>query len=217
MSGSNLNGNAATCQLTVGGTTASGTGVVESATSIVCTFAANTITGTGQATIKVSPDAGKRWTNNVAVDKEVIADCTPPPTLSGATGCVDPFSGGSLAVTGSTFAAVGGSAVQCRVNDGPAFSPSAGGTDSQVTCPIPAGLQPPSATIAISRENGRWSAPLQFQVSADCDPPVATSAAVSGGCIDVEHGLESLETSEEFGASEYGRAKYFMKRARRIA
>ncbi len=51
--------------------------------------------------------------------------------------------------------------------------------------------------VAIQRESGVWQSKL-------------------GSDIDVEHTLESLESSEEFGPSEYGKAKYFMKRARRI-
>lgn len=52
------------------------------------------------------------------------------------------------------------------------------------------------AHVAIQRSSGKWQSKL-------------------GSDIDVEHELESLESSEEFGASLYGKAKYFMRRPRR--
>ncbi|HEY4329695.1 MAG TPA: hypothetical protein VGN88_08155 [Phycisphaerae bacterium] len=49
--------------------------------------------------------------------------------------------------------------------------------------------------VAIQRGSGKWQSKL-------------------GGDIDVEHSLESLESTDEFGGSLYGKAKYFMSRAR---
>ena len=49
--------------------------------------------------------------------------------------------------------------------------------------------------VAIQRDNGLWQSKL-------------------GSEVDVEHALESLESSDEFGPTDYGKAKYFMKRKR---
>jgi hypothetical protein len=49
--------------------------------------------------------------------------------------------------------------------------------------------------VAIQRENGTWQSKL-------------------GSDIDVEHALESLESSDEFGPTDYGKVRYFMKRKR---
>jgi len=48
---------------------------------------------------------------------------------------------------------------------------------------------------AVQREDGTWQSKL-------------------GSDIDVSHALESLESSEEFGKSPYGTAKFFMRRRR---
>ena len=172
---------------------------MQSADVVLCTFAAHSISAAGAATIRgilfveninlwlvVSPDGGRRWSGSVALDKEVQADCTPPPNLSSSSGCVD-AEAGSISVTGEHLTAVG-SGVQCRINDGTAVPANPGGSDTQVVCPVPAGLQPPSATVTVSRETGRWSAPLTFPVSADCNPPAAISASVVGTCLDDVHG-----------------------------
>jgi hypothetical protein len=49
--------------------------------------------------------------------------------------------------------------------------------------------------VAIQRANGKWQSKL-------------------GGDIDVAHELASLESSEQFGPSVYGKVKYFMSRLR---
>jgi hypothetical protein len=49
--------------------------------------------------------------------------------------------------------------------------------------------------VAIQRANGKWRSKL-------------------GGDIDVEHELESLGSSEEFGPSAYGKVTHFMSRRR---
>jgi hypothetical protein len=49
--------------------------------------------------------------------------------------------------------------------------------------------------IAIQRSDGTWQSKL-------------------GPKIDIEHALESLESSDAFGPTEYGKVKYFMSRRR---